>query len=98
MSGLPCLLVILGYGGTPSLLCGAVGTILWHVLDLAGPSWGGFALAAWWVTLFTIAVTIAAASGDILMHSFSLVLLPMAQIMWLFLLGIWGTLQYKWYT
>jgi hypothetical protein len=42
-------------------------------------------------------VTVGLASDHALQHSFSLVLLPMAQMAWLLLVAFWGTLQYKWY-
>ena len=51
LTGLPCMLLVLAYGGTASLLCGSIGTLLWYMLDLSGPDFAGAALAVWCVSI-----------------------------------------------
>ena len=51
-----------------------------------------------WLNLLVMGATVCAASNNALMHSFSLVLLPGAQLVWLALVGVWGTLQHRWLT
>ena len=47
LTGSPCLLLVLAYGGTASLLSSSLGLLIWYILDLSGPEFGGVALAVW---------------------------------------------------
>ena len=96
MSGAPCLLLVLCYGGSPSVLVAAVGFMLAHSLDLAGPEWGGVCLGVQWATVAGVGLTVALGSHHALVHSFALVLLPASLMAWLGLAGVWATLQHRW--
>jgi hypothetical protein len=45
MSGLPCLLLVYGYGGRGTVLLSAVGYMIWQALDLSGPAMGSMVSA-----------------------------------------------------
>ena len=48
VTGFPCAALVLAYGGTPAVLCASMGTLLWHMLDMAGDAMKGQSLLVWW--------------------------------------------------